>query len=102
MTGLAFVRPILVLGMHRSGTSAISGMLAVLGLDTGASEGLVGSSESNKYGHYCQFTPDSFTRIIDQLCELQLISCKVDRMYATCKWGNEFYAVLSFPEVFSD
>jgi hypothetical protein len=63
--------------------------------------------ESERKGEYldvhsCQFTPDSFARIIDQLYELQLISCKVDRMYATCKWGNEFYAVLSFPEVFSD
>ena len=44
--------PVLVLGMHRGGTSAVGQILATLGLDAGPSEGLIGATESNRHGHY--------------------------------------------------
>ena len=46
------ISPILVTGMHRGGTSAISKVLANLGVDTGPKEGLIGASDSNRHGHY--------------------------------------------------
>ena len=44
--------PVLVTGMHRGGTSAISKVLEGLGLDAGSQEGLIGATDSNRHGHY--------------------------------------------------
>jgi O-antigen biosynthesis protein len=44
--------PVLVLGMHRGGTSAVSQILVALGLDAGPSAGLIGATDSNRHGHY--------------------------------------------------
>ena len=44
--------PVLLLGMHRSGTSAMGRVLVALGLDPGKPEGLMGASESNEFGHF--------------------------------------------------
>ena len=42
---------VLVLGMHRSGTSALTRVLNLLGLDAGR-DVLMGASESNPTGHW--------------------------------------------------
>ncbi len=43
---------ILVLGMHRSGTSALASVLDALGLDTGSTEGLMRGDVGNPGGYY--------------------------------------------------
>lgn len=43
-------KAILVLGMHRSGTSLLTGMLKTLGIELGSP--LVGAGESNEKGHF--------------------------------------------------
>jgi hypothetical protein len=45
---------VLVIGMHRSGTSALSGLLEGLGLDAGAPDGLMASDAGNPEGYYEQ------------------------------------------------
>ena len=43
-------KPILILGMHRSGTSALTGMLNTLGMSVG--KGLIGGNEGNQKGYF--------------------------------------------------
>ncbi len=43
---------VLVLGMHRSGTSAVARLLDGLGLDAGPVEGLIGPTDHNPHGHF--------------------------------------------------
>ena len=43
---------VLVLGMHRSGTSAVARLLDGLGLDAGPAEGLIGPTDHNPHGHF--------------------------------------------------
>jgi len=43
---------IVVLGMHRSGTSAVARLLDGLGLDAGPESDLIGASPDNPYGHF--------------------------------------------------
>jgi len=43
-------KEIIILGMHRSGTSMLSGMLDRLGIDMG--DDVVGRQESNPLGHF--------------------------------------------------
>lgn len=58
---------VLVLGMHRSGTSALTRVLNLLGLDAGR-EVLMGASESNPTGHWEVERLTSFNdRLLDQL-----------------------------------
>jgi len=45
---------VLVIGMHRSGTSAIASMLEALGLDTGAPDRLLPADEHNPQGYFEQ------------------------------------------------
>lgn len=58
---------VLVLGMHRSGTSALTRVLNLLGLDAGR-EVLIGASESNPTGHWEVEQLTSFNdRLLDEL-----------------------------------
>ena len=58
---------VLVLGMHRSGTSALTRVLNLLGLDAGR-EVLMGASESNPTGHWEVEKLTSFNdRLLDHL-----------------------------------
>lgn len=43
---------VVVFGMHRSGTSAMTRVLIELGLSPGPTEHLLGASEANPYGHF--------------------------------------------------
>lgn len=43
---------VVVVGMHRSGTSALTRVVNLLGLRVGPSEGLIGPSEGNRRGHW--------------------------------------------------
>jgi hypothetical protein len=45
---------VLVIGMHRSGTSALASMLEALGFDTGAAERLLPADEHNPEGYFEQ------------------------------------------------
>jgi hypothetical protein len=44
------MNPVIVLGMHRSGTSAVARLVQELGLDVGAN--LLAATEGNVYGHF--------------------------------------------------
>jgi len=44
--------PVLVVGMHRGGTSAVGRLLAALGLDTGPEDRLIGATDHNPFGHF--------------------------------------------------
>jgi hypothetical protein len=44
--------PVLVLGMHRSGTSVLTRLVSLLGLDVGDDDLLMGAMESNPTGHW--------------------------------------------------
>ena len=44
--------PVLVAGMHRCGTSAVSQVLVALGMDAGPFENLIGATKSNRHGHF--------------------------------------------------
>jgi hypothetical protein len=58
---------VLVLGMHRSGTSALTRVLNLLGLDAGR-EVLIGASESNPTGHWEVEQLTSFNdRLLDEV-----------------------------------
>jgi hypothetical protein len=58
---------VLVLGMHRSGTSALTRVLNLLGLDAGR-DVLMGASESNPTGHWEVERLTSFNdRLLDEL-----------------------------------
>jgi hypothetical protein len=58
---------VLVLGMHRSGTSALTRVLNLLGLDAGR-EVLMGASESNPTGHWEVEPLTAFNdRLLDEL-----------------------------------
>jgi hypothetical protein len=58
---------VLVLGMHRSGTSALTRVLNLLGLDAGH-EVLMGASESNPTGHWEVEALTAFNdRLLDEL-----------------------------------
>ena len=43
---------LLILGMHRSGTSAVGRLLVALGVPTAPEPSLIGSDPTNPYGHY--------------------------------------------------
>ena len=43
---------VIVLGMHRSGTSAVTQALGMLGLEPGRDEALMGAGPSNESGHW--------------------------------------------------
>ncbi len=43
---------VLVLGMHRSGTSALTRALGLLGLETGRRSDLMDAAPSNRSGHW--------------------------------------------------
>lgn len=45
------MNPIIVLGMHRSGTSAVAGMLSKLGVDMGL-DLMIGEADTNPMGYY--------------------------------------------------
>jgi hypothetical protein len=55
---------VFVIGMHRSGTSAVTGMLAHLGVDTPAGDDLVPGTSTNERGH---FESKTLIRIDNQL-----------------------------------
>ena len=58
---------VLVLGMHRSGTSALTRVLNLLGLDAGR-DVLIGASASNPTGHWEVERLTSFNdRLLDDL-----------------------------------
>ena len=45
-------KPICIIGMHRSGTSMVTRLLSLCGLDLGPAEELLGPEESNPLGHF--------------------------------------------------
>ena len=44
--------PVSVIGMHRSGTSMVAGLLSIAGLDLGSDERLLASDEGNASGYW--------------------------------------------------
>lgn len=43
---------VVILGMHRGGTSALAGVVHLLGFDAGAEHELIGATEANRRGHW--------------------------------------------------
>src|SRR5450432_585144 len=70
------MNPVIVLGMHRSGTSAVARLVQELGMNVGAN--LLPATDGNVYGH---FEEAAFIRFHDDL---------IKRLYPTrapfCEW----------------
>lgn len=84
---------VLVLGMHRSGTSALTRVLNLLGLDAGR-DVLMGASESNPTGHWEVERLTSFNdRLLDELGGRWSAPPLADRArqaeLASGTWGDE-------------
>ncbi len=85
---------VLVLGMHRSGTSALTRVLNLLGLDAGR-DVLMGPSESNPTGHWEVERLTSFNdRVLDELggrwsAPPPLVDGKALTALAGGAWGDE-------------
>ena len=43
---------VVILGMHRGGTSALAGVVRLLGFDAGAEDELIGATDANRRGHW--------------------------------------------------
>ena len=53
--------------------------------------------ENNEYvknEHAWYFTPDSFSSILQDLADLELIDLKIERLYPTLKNSGEFWVIL--------
>jgi len=85
---------VLVLGMHRSGTSALTRVLNLLGLDAGR-DVLMGASESNPTGHWEVERLTSFNdRLLDELGGRWSAPPPVDAVpLADGPWGEEAAAL---------
>ncbi|HXQ43298.1 MAG TPA: hypothetical protein VN816_01575 [Acidimicrobiales bacterium] len=82
---------VFVVGMHRSGTSAVAGMLAQLGIRGPSDEDLIPATSSNQHGH---FESKTLTRVDNQLLHILGGTWSAPpSLEPGWEWGREITAV---------